>query len=130
MIDARILVQSGNWVKQRMNNLDNVKGITQEKKAQYLALFNASLFLLNWINAYTKTGFEPFPTGGAEKYFGKENYQGTCAWLTNYYTSIANIADSDLKNPNNKQKEDDEQTMVIAIAFVRMTEFFRRNAQH
>lgn len=126
MVDARILIQCNSWIKERAGNLEKVPGLTEEKKNQYKVLFNCSQYLVNWLNQQLSTGVFPPTTGNAEQYFSPANYQSSCSWLASYYTSIANIAENDLKQSENKQKKSDEQTMIVAIAFLRIIEYFKK----
>ena len=126
MIDARILLQCNTWLQERASNLEKVPGLSIEKKGQYVVLFNCSQYLVNWVNEQLGTGVFPPATGNAEQYFAASNYQATCLWLANYYTSIANIAEADLKKSDNKQKRSDEQTMIVALAFLRIIEYFKK----
>jgi hypothetical protein len=128
MIDAMILKQSREWVLATKKNLSDVKNLPEEKKVHYEILFSLSLYLLQWYGQQTNAGLPSDDTSEAIKYFSKENYQASCTRLGDYYTSIARIADEDLKKQKNKQREADEKTMKTAMVLLKITELFRKSA--
>ncbi len=128
MLDDRILMQCRDWVTERTHNLDAVKNLEPDKREYYRMLFQISLYILKWYGELARLATPFGEIKDAERFVQRENYASTCMRLSEYYNSIASIANEDLKKSKNKQKENDEQTLMVAITMMRLIDYFKKTA--